>query len=56
MAVQLWQQILLSEPNNPEALAGVAKDYKLLGAAGKADAASGSSAQGESQRPEHCQD
>ena len=26
MAVQLWQQILLSQPNNPDALAGVAKD------------------------------
>ena len=39
MAVQLWQQILLSEPNNPDALAGVAKDYKLMGEADKADAA-----------------
>jgi tetratricopeptide (TPR) repeat protein len=39
MAVQLWQQILLSQPNNPDALAGVAKDYKLMGEAGKADAA-----------------
>ena len=36
MAVQLWQQILLSQPGNPEALAGLAKDYKLMGAADKA--------------------
>jgi tetratricopeptide (TPR) repeat protein len=33
MAVQLWQQILLSEPNNTDALAGLARDYKLMGAA-----------------------
>jgi tetratricopeptide (TPR) repeat protein len=39
MAVQLWQQILLSEPNNPEALAGLAKDYKLMGDADKANRA-----------------
>jgi tetratricopeptide (TPR) repeat protein len=31
LAVQLWQQILLSEPNNAEALAGLARDYKLMG-------------------------
>ena len=31
MAAQLWQQILLSDPNNAEALAGLAKDYKLMG-------------------------
>ena len=37
MAVQLWQQILLSSPGNPEALAGLAKDYKLMGAADKAN-------------------
>lgn len=36
MAVQLWQQILLSQPNNPEALAGLAKDYKLMGETDKA--------------------
>src|SRR5512135_3438387 len=30
MAAQLWQQVLLSEPNNPEALAGLARDYKLM--------------------------
>jgi tetratricopeptide (TPR) repeat protein len=32
MAIQLWQQILLSDPNNLEALAGIARDYKLTGA------------------------
>jgi tetratricopeptide (TPR) repeat protein len=31
MAAQEWQQILLSEPNNVEALAGLARDYKLMG-------------------------
>jgi tetratricopeptide (TPR) repeat protein len=31
MAVQIWQQILLSDPKNAEALAGVARDYKLNG-------------------------
>jgi tetratricopeptide (TPR) repeat protein len=31
MAIQLWQQILLSEPDNTDALAGLAKDYKLNG-------------------------
>ncbi len=31
MAIQLWQQILLSAPNNTDALAGLAKDYKLIG-------------------------
>ena len=31
MAIQLWQQILLSAPENTEALAGLAKDYKLTG-------------------------
>lgn len=31
MAIQLWQQILLSEPDNPEALAGLARDLKLSG-------------------------
>ena len=39
MAAQLWQQILLSEPDNPEALAGLAKDYKLMGDADKANEA-----------------
>ncbi len=37
MAVQLWQQVLLSEPNNAEALAGLARDYKLMGAADKSE-------------------
>ncbi len=36
MAVQLWQQVLLSDPDNVEALAGLAKDYKLMGSAEKA--------------------
>ncbi len=36
MAAQLWQQILLSEPNNAEALAGLARDYKLMGNADRA--------------------
>ena len=31
MALQLWQQILLSDPQNTDALAGLAKDYKLIG-------------------------
>ena len=31
MAIQLWQQILLSDPRNAAALAGLAKDYKLIG-------------------------
>ncbi len=31
MAIQLWQQILLSDPKNSEALAGMARDYKLSG-------------------------
>ena len=31
MAIQLWQQILLSAPNNTDALAGLARDYKLVG-------------------------
>ena len=31
MAIQIWQQILLSDPKNVEALAGLAKDYKLSG-------------------------
>jgi cellulose synthase operon protein C len=37
MALQLWQQILLSDPNNVEALEGVAKDYKLIGQNDKAN-------------------
>ncbi len=31
LAVQIWQQILLSAPDNAEALAGLARDYKLAG-------------------------
>ena len=31
MAIQLWQQILLSDPRNTDALANLAKDYKLIG-------------------------
>jgi tetratricopeptide (TPR) repeat protein len=31
MAIQLWQQILLSDPNNLESLAGLARDLKLTG-------------------------
>jgi tetratricopeptide (TPR) repeat protein len=36
MAIQLWQQILLSDPRNSEALAGLAKDLKLIGSGDKA--------------------
>jgi tetratricopeptide (TPR) repeat protein len=39
MAVQIWQQVLLSDPNNVEALAGLARDYKLTGQAAQADEA-----------------
>ena len=31
IAVQVWQQILLSDPNNQTALEGVARDYRLSG-------------------------
>src|SRR5215472_14331852 len=31
MAIQIWQQVLLSDPKNVEALAGLARDYKLNG-------------------------
>ena len=37
MAIQLWQQVLLSDPGNTEALAGLAKDYKLTGSSAQAD-------------------
>jgi tetratricopeptide (TPR) repeat protein len=37
MALQVWQQILLSDPKNPEALAGLARDYKLSGSAKESD-------------------
>ena len=39
MAVQVWQQVLFSDPKNEEALAGVARDYKLLGKITEANAA-----------------
>ena len=39
LALQIWQQILLSAPDNAEALAGIARDYKLTGNEEKADAA-----------------
>ncbi len=39
MAIQLWQQILLSDPKNPEALSGLAIDYKLIGSSAEADKA-----------------
>ena len=55
MAAQLWQQILLSEPNNPEALAGLARDYKLMGNADRAGRNARSSASRQSQRPKHRQ-
>lgn len=38
MAIQLWQQILLADPNNVEALEGLAKSYKLIGQNDKANA------------------
>jgi len=31
LAIQLWQQILLSDPNNTESLEGLARDLKLAG-------------------------
>ncbi len=39
MAIQIWQQILLSDPKNPEALAGLARDYRLSGSLKESDAA-----------------
>ena len=36
LSLQLWQQILLSDPRNTAALAGVARDYKLMGQPEKA--------------------
>jgi tetratricopeptide (TPR) repeat protein len=39
MAIQIWQQILLSDNKNTEALAGLAKDYKLTGAPEKSSEA-----------------
>ncbi len=37
MAIQIWQQILLSDPKSTEALAGLARDYKLSGQAAKSE-------------------
>ncbi len=39
IAVQVWQQILLSDPNNPMALEGVARDYRLSGNSNASDEA-----------------
>jgi tetratricopeptide (TPR) repeat protein len=39
LALQIWQQILLSAPDNTEALEGLARDYKLTGNAEQADQA-----------------
>src|ERR1039457_6594847 len=39
MAVQIWQQILLADPTSTEALAGLAKDYKLIGSIDNANEA-----------------
>jgi len=39
IAVQVWQQILLSDPNNPMALEGVARDYRLSGNSAASDEA-----------------
>jgi tetratricopeptide (TPR) repeat protein len=39
MAIQSWQQILLSDPNNAEALAGLARDYKLIGSGDQSNSA-----------------
>jgi len=39
MAVQLWQQVLLSDPKNSDALAGLARDLKLNGSADQANQA-----------------
>ncbi|MGA3332979.1 MAG: cellulose synthase subunit BcsC-related outer membrane protein [Terracidiphilus sp.] len=39
MAIQLWQQILLSTPENTEAITGLARDYKLIGSLDQANQA-----------------
>jgi len=39
MAIQLWQQILLSDPRNTDALAGLARDYKMIGSSAQAEEA-----------------
>jgi len=38
MAIQLWQEVLLSDPNNLDALAGMARDLKLTGSNGAPEA------------------
>jgi tetratricopeptide (TPR) repeat protein len=37
MAIQIWQQVLLADPKNAEALGGLAEDFKLIGATDKAN-------------------
>jgi tetratricopeptide (TPR) repeat protein len=37
LALQLWQQILLSDPNNTVALAGLARDFRLTGSIDKSN-------------------
>ncbi len=39
LAAQVWQQILLSDPNNPQALEGVARSFRLSGNAAASSAA-----------------
>ena len=39
MAIQIWQQILLSDPKNNDALSGLARDYRLSGSMKESDAA-----------------
>ncbi len=39
LAAQVWQQILLSDPNNPQALEGVARSFRLSGDTSASDAA-----------------
>ncbi|HVU46671.1 MAG TPA: cellulose synthase subunit BcsC-related outer membrane protein [Terracidiphilus sp.] len=39
MAIELWQQVLLSDPDNADALAGLARDYRLTGSIAKSNEA-----------------
>ena len=39
LAIQVWQQILLSDPNNTVALAGLARDLRLIGSVDKSNQA-----------------
>ena len=39
LAAQVWQQILLSDPKNPQALAGVARSFRLSGNSAASSAA-----------------